>query len=63
VRSGGLKVVRWMGEPVSQYGDVLIATVADKAALLRQGWHYIVDRLGADAVHLPRCAPMRKLRP
>jgi CelD/BcsL family acetyltransferase involved in cellulose biosynthesis len=33
VRSGGLKLVRWMGEPVSQYGEVLIANVPDKAAV------------------------------
>jgi hypothetical protein len=33
VGSGGLKLVRWMGEPVSQYGEVLIANVPDKAAV------------------------------
>jgi CelD/BcsL family acetyltransferase involved in cellulose biosynthesis len=52
VRCGGLKVLRWMGEPVSQYGDVLVAKLPDKAAVLRQCWRYIVDHLGADAAHL-----------
>jgi CelD/BcsL family acetyltransferase involved in cellulose biosynthesis len=30
VGSGGLKLVRWMGEPVSQYGEVLIAMCPTK---------------------------------
>jgi CelD/BcsL family acetyltransferase involved in cellulose biosynthesis len=50
VASGGLKVLRWMGEPVSQYGDVLIAKLPDKAAVLRQCWRYIVDHLGAPSL-------------
>ena len=70
VRCGGLKVLRWMGEPVSQYGDVLVAKLPDKAAVLRQCWRYIVDHLGADAAHLRKvradadiCAAARQPRP
>jgi CelD/BcsL family acetyltransferase involved in cellulose biosynthesis len=63
VRGGGLKVVRWMGEPVSQYGDVLLAEEPDKAAVLRQGWHEIVHRLGADAVHLRKVRADADIQP
>jgi len=63
MRSGGLKLVRWMGEPVSQYGDVLIANVSDKAAVLRQCWHYIVGRLGADVVHLRKVRADAEIAP
>jgi CelD/BcsL family acetyltransferase involved in cellulose biosynthesis len=63
VRFGGLKVVRWMGEPVSQYGDVLLADEPDKAAVLRQGWREIVHRLGADAVHLRKVRADADMQP
>jgi CelD/BcsL family acetyltransferase involved in cellulose biosynthesis len=51
-RSGGLKLVRWMGEPVSQYGDVLIEPMSDKAAVLLQSWRFLAAELGADAINL-----------
>jgi len=52
-----------MGEPVSQYGDVLLADEPDKAALLRQGWREIVDRLGADAVYLRKVRADADIQP
>jgi CelD/BcsL family acetyltransferase involved in cellulose biosynthesis len=51
-RSGGLKVLRWMGEPVSQYGDVLAENAADTPALMRQAWRFLTEDLGADAIFL-----------
>ncbi|HEU0157690.1 MAG TPA: GNAT family N-acetyltransferase [Hyphomicrobiaceae bacterium] len=51
-RHGGLSVVRWMGEPVSQYGDVLIEDAPDKAAVLMQSWRFLASELGATAISL-----------
>jgi CelD/BcsL family acetyltransferase involved in cellulose biosynthesis len=51
-RAAGLKVLHWMGQPVSQYGDVLAEDLPDRLQLMRQAWRYIAARLGADAVSL-----------
>jgi CelD/BcsL family acetyltransferase involved in cellulose biosynthesis len=52
-RVGGLQVLQWMGEPASQYGDVLAEDLGDDGLdLMRQAWHFIATSLGADAVHL-----------
>ena len=51
-RRGGVKVLHWMGEPVSQYGDVLIDSVPHKALLLLESWRFLGAELGAAAVNL-----------
>jgi CelD/BcsL family acetyltransferase involved in cellulose biosynthesis len=51
-RTAGLDVLRWMGEPVSQYGDVLAETTPDTPEYMRQAWQFICTQLGADAVVL-----------
>ena len=51
-RVAGLKVLHWMGEPVSQYGDVLAEDLPDGLRLMRQAWRFIATRLGADAISL-----------
>jgi len=51
-RTGGLRVLHWMGEPASQYGDVLAEDLPDRANLMRQAWRFIATRLGADALFL-----------
>ena len=51
-RIAGLSVLRWLGEPVSQYGDVLVEDRADAPELMRQAWDFIAAKLGADALHL-----------
>ncbi|MDX2204028.1 MAG: GNAT family N-acetyltransferase [Hyphomicrobiaceae bacterium] len=48
----GARLVEWMGCPVSQYGDVLIAPEADTSAVLAAGWAAIRTTLRADALHL-----------
>ena len=37
----------WMGDPVSQYGDVLIEDGPDAEALLREAWSFITAQLEA----------------
>jgi CelD/BcsL family acetyltransferase involved in cellulose biosynthesis len=50
--AAGLRVLRWMGEPVSQYGDVLIDRQQDAGHLLRRAWGAVIARLRPDVVHL-----------
>jgi CelD/BcsL family acetyltransferase involved in cellulose biosynthesis len=51
IRCAGLTRLCWMGEPVSQYGDVLVEDGPARFNLLSQGWAY-VKSLGADVIHL-----------
>ena len=51
-RIAGLRVLQWMGDPVSQYGDVLVERLPDNTELLRQSWTFITNEIGADVVHL-----------
>jgi len=44
-RVAGLKELSWLGEPVSQYGDVLMEPGPDQARQLDAGFRYIVDVL------------------
>jgi len=49
---GPIKRLTWMGEPVSQYGDLLIEERADKAEILAAAWDFVVRRTGAGVVEL-----------
>ena len=52
-RAAGLRVLCFMGAPVSQYGDVLIeAGARDPEAWLRQGWVHVIGQLRPDIVVL-----------
>lgn len=51
-RMAGLEVLHWMGEPVSQYGDVVAEAGPGTAAVMREAWEFIATRLGADAIIL-----------
>jgi CelD/BcsL family acetyltransferase involved in cellulose biosynthesis len=51
----GLTTLRFMGVPVAQFGDVLVDTYGDEAALMQAGWR-AVRALRADILEL------RKLR-
>lgn len=51
-RVHGLTTLSWMGEPVSQYGDVLVDGEEDVASLLASGWSFIRTRLNADLLRL-----------
>jgi CelD/BcsL family acetyltransferase involved in cellulose biosynthesis len=50
---GTLRELAWMGEPVSQYGDVLIDdSVVDRMQLLRVGWAHLCHELKPDLARL-----------
>lgn len=51
-RSAGLRELAWMGEPVSQYGDVLIEDGPFRLSMLREGWAFITRTLRPDVVRL-----------
>jgi CelD/BcsL family acetyltransferase involved in cellulose biosynthesis len=53
-RVAGLVQLSWMGDPVSQYGDVLIDSGADPLPQLRAAWAHIIATLKPDLVWLPR---------
>ena len=63
-RLAGLSLLRWMGEPVSQYGDALAARAGPirPACMLQRAWQFIATRLGADAVR-PAQGARRRGRP
>ncbi|MGH1417466.1 MAG: GNAT family N-acetyltransferase [Hyphomicrobiaceae bacterium] len=49
----GLKVLAWMGEPVSQYGDVLVDTTASNT-VLQQAWALLQGDGNIDYIQLRR---------
>jgi len=51
-RCAGLRVLAWMGEPVTQYGDVLIEDGPFQGALLRDALGFIVNTLKPDVARL-----------
>ncbi len=51
-RSSGLTQLAWLGEPVSQYGDVLVEDGADAQTVLRDAWRFIVVELAPDLARL-----------
>lgn len=55
-RVAGLRQLSWMGEPVSQYGDVLAMPEASSLATLAAAWDFAVKATRADL------AKLRKVR-
>jgi CelD/BcsL family acetyltransferase involved in cellulose biosynthesis len=53
-RVRGITQIFWMGEPVSQYGDVIIDDVPDALDVLRAGWAFLASRAKGDIVRLRR---------
>ena len=49
---GPFCVLRWLSDPYSQYGDVLVAADADRERLLAAAWAHIRSLPGIDAIRL-----------
>lgn len=47
-----LKILKWAGEPVSQYGDILIAENPQNLQWLKAGFNYLNDTLKPDLFYL-----------
>ena len=48
----GLKVLKWIGEPVSQYGDILIEENPQNLQWLKAGFKYLNETLKPDLFYL-----------
>jgi CelD/BcsL family acetyltransferase involved in cellulose biosynthesis len=48
----GQTQLAWMGEPVSQYGDIVMEDAADSLDLMRSAWRFIVAELKPDVARL-----------
>jgi CelD/BcsL family acetyltransferase involved in cellulose biosynthesis len=53
-RVRGITQIFWMGEPVSQYGDVIIDDVPDALDVMRAGWAFLSATAKGDVVRLRR---------
>jgi CelD/BcsL family acetyltransferase involved in cellulose biosynthesis len=53
-RVRGITQIFWMGEPVSQYGDVIIDDVTDAREVMRAGWTFLAAQAKGDVVRLRR---------
>lgn len=51
-RRAGLKQISWLGEPVSQYGDVIAAPEASQMDTLDEAWAFAVAHTDADLANL-----------
>ncbi len=48
----GLKLLKWIGEPVSQYGDILIQENPQNLQWLKAGFNYLNETVKPDLFHL-----------
>ena len=62
-RSGPVTELAWMGEPVSQYGDLLIVDGPDALALMREAWAFVTRETGADVLRLRKVRQDSKVAP
>ena len=53
-RVRGITQIFWMGEPVSQYGDVIIDNLPDALDVMRAGWAFLASHAKGDVVRLRR---------
>ena len=53
-RVRGITQIFWMGEPVSQYGDVILDDIPDSLDVLRAGWKFLRRAANGDIVRLRR---------
>lgn len=63
-RRNGMRELAWMGEPVSQYGDILVdPVVANHATLLLDGWTYLCRQLRPDLARLRKVRTSATIAP
>ena len=48
----GVRTLSWMGDPLSQYGDILLDTAINREDALFQAWQYINEALRPDLIIL-----------
>jgi len=53
-RVRGITQIFWMGEPLSQYGDVIVDDLPDRMDVLRAGWRFLRSHARGDLLRLRR---------
>ncbi len=53
-RVGAIRQLVWMGEPVSQYGDILADTATVDQAAIKSAWEFALSELKPDVVRFRR---------
>jgi CelD/BcsL family acetyltransferase involved in cellulose biosynthesis len=53
-RVRGIRQIFWMGEPVSQYGDVVIDDIPDRMEVMRGAWDFLKTHARGDLLRLRR---------
>lgn len=51
-KKAGIKIIKWVGEPVSQYGDILIKEHANALHWLKEGFNFLCDTVKPDLFYL-----------
>ena len=51
-RVRGIRQIFWMGEPVSQYGDVVIDDIPDRLDVMQGAWEYLKTHASGDLLRL-----------
>ncbi len=51
-RERGIKMIKWIGEPVSQYGDILIKEDGNNLQWLKEGFNFLCDEIRPDLFYL-----------
>ena len=54
VRTMGVRQLKWMGAPVSQYGDILVDGRLGDSVLIEQVWSYILQNVKVDLIALEK---------
>lgn len=53
-RPARLRQLAWMGDPVGQYGDVLVDRIDDAEAIIAQSWQFLLKHARADLARLAK---------
>lgn len=48
----GIKIIKWLGEPVSQYGDIILKDDINNLQWLKDGFNFLIQREKPDLFHL-----------
>jgi len=62
-RVRGITQIFWMGEPVSQYGDVVVENVPGATQIMRDAWTYLRTHARADVLRLRRVREDARVAP
>ena len=61
--ASGITELTWMGDPLSQYGDVLAECGEDANRFLAEAWEFIRSNAGADVVRLRKVRADARIAP